>query len=497
MKISNLKLNNVRSFPSLDLSFSDSLNLFVGKNNSGKTTIIKSLSLLQCPYELKKEDLRSSKEDGQIKIRVIDKEYFATKDIEEDTFVRKLTSQSGAFIKSAFVEFEDKEPKNKLFYFSSFRKTKQMQEQVNSENVSRLGDFTYLPSKLAQIGNPGHSAFKKYEEFCLKVFGKIITNHPTNNGMTPGVYANNSSILITSMGDGVLMLVGMLTTILTSENKIFLIEEPETDLHPEALKIFLDLILEASKNNQFFITTHSNVVLRHLGISKKNYIFELKSNLENELWSSTCEKLETEESKIGALENLGYDFFDDYSYSGWIFFEEASAESYFREILLPLLLPNLCFKIKTYSCKGVDNVEKRFSAFNELFSFINLDKKYMNRAWAIIDDGPNEKKVHTRLLETYYEKGGWLKNNFKMLNEHDFENYLPKKYKDHVVKIKKGKLSKGDLIAKVIEDYHNGQLTSKQIKDAAPELVDIVNEIGTYLQKHDKKTSKNVTLFTK
>lgn len=482
MKIKSLELKEVRSFRNLDLTFSDSLNLFIGKNNSGKTTIIKALFLLQCPYELKKEDQRCGKNDGQIKILINDKNLFSEKEIEEDTFLRKLNSPSGNFIKSSLIEFEDKEPENKLYHFSSFRKTKQMQEQVNSDNVTRLGgDFTYLPAKLSLIGNPGNPAYKKYEELCLQLFGKVITNHTTNNGMTPGVFANGSSILMTSMGDGVHMLVGMLATILTSENKIFLIEEPESDLHPEALKIFLDVILEASKKNQFFITTHSNVVLRHLGRDMENYIFELKSKLENELWLTSCERLKTEESRIEALENLGYDFFDDCSYLGWIFFEEASAESFFREILLPLLLPIQCSKIRTYSCKGVNNVEKKFAAFNEFFSFINLDHKYKNRAWAIIDNGENEKMVHTRLLETYYENGIWNKNNFIILDQHDFEEYLPSKYMKEVGMVKNKKMSKGDLITQVINDYHLDKISKKDITEAAPELVKLVLEIGAQL----------------
>jgi predicted ATPase len=45
------------------------------------------------------------------------------------------------------------------------------------------------------------------------------------------------------------------------------IEEPETDLHPRALHGLLDLIVQsaAEHNNQFVISTHSNIVVRHLG----------------------------------------------------------------------------------------------------------------------------------------------------------------------------------------------------------------------------------------
>ena len=38
------------------------------------------------------------------------------------------------------------------------------------------------------------------------------------------------------MGEGVANIVGLLVDLCLAENKLFLIEEPENDIHPKALK---------------------------------------------------------------------------------------------------------------------------------------------------------------------------------------------------------------------------------------------------------------------
>jgi len=63
------------------------------------------------------------------------------------------------------------------------------------------------------------------------------------------------------MGEGLANIVALLSELAVNSGKLFLIEMPENDLHPQALKALLDLILESSKRNQFIISTHSNIVV--------------------------------------------------------------------------------------------------------------------------------------------------------------------------------------------------------------------------------------------
>ncbi len=59
------------------------------------------------------------------------------------------------------------------------------------------------------------------------------------------------------MGTGVMEMAVFLTNIIASKDNIFVIEEPELHLHPSNQRLFLDLLNEYKKNNQFFVISHS------------------------------------------------------------------------------------------------------------------------------------------------------------------------------------------------------------------------------------------------
>lgn len=66
-------------------------------------------------------------------------------------------------------------------------------------------------------------------------------------------------------GDGTQQLIIILYSLFIhkdEENKVFFIEEPEMYLHPGILRKFIEVInLEIFKKHQYFITTHSNIIL--------------------------------------------------------------------------------------------------------------------------------------------------------------------------------------------------------------------------------------------
>jgi predicted ATP-dependent endonuclease of OLD family len=67
MWIDRLEVENIRSFKKLDLHFSQSINIFIGENNSGKSTLLKCLYELQEQGVLNNLDLRKDSESGFIR----------------------------------------------------------------------------------------------------------------------------------------------------------------------------------------------------------------------------------------------------------------------------------------------------------------------------------------------------------------------------------------------------------------------------------------------
>ena len=71
MKIDAIKLTNIRSYRQLDwLQLSPMINVFIGKNNAGKSTILKAILKLQSNEILQAESLSLGTKEGRIEIKV-------------------------------------------------------------------------------------------------------------------------------------------------------------------------------------------------------------------------------------------------------------------------------------------------------------------------------------------------------------------------------------------------------------------------------------------
>lgn len=68
--------------------------------------------------------------------------------------------------------------------------------------------------------------------------------------------SNEYPIPLANIGAGMVELLTFITNLVASEDRIFVVEEPESHLHPHAKRRLQKLILEASENNQMFVITH-------------------------------------------------------------------------------------------------------------------------------------------------------------------------------------------------------------------------------------------------
>jgi hypothetical protein len=305
---------------------------------------------------------------------------------------------------------------------------------------------------------------------------------------------NLEHIPLTAMGEGVANVLGLITDLCVANESIFLIEEPENDIHPKALKALLQLIIEKSATNQFFVSTHSNIVMKYLGGVAESKVFsvtnELRDSTRKNLFVSEIKEIsKNPEERRHVLEDLGYDFFDFDLWKGWLFLEESSAEIIIRDYLINWFVKPLKNKIRTFSAGGTSSIIPKFEDFDKLFIFLHLEPTYKNKVWVLIDSGGEEKKIISKMKDKY-SKAGWNENNFSQLSEHDFENYYPTEFKSKVEEIAqitdkpKKRQAKKELLEEVKLWIVNDENTAKEkFKDSAKEVIERLKQIAKELNK--------------
>jgi AAA15 family ATPase/GTPase len=501
MWISQVTLNNFRSFENANIQLSKGINLIVGANNSGKSTLLKSMLWLQNGFGCNSKDLRIFENNGYVNlwIKEVKKEFrshngktllklkLGINSIDVDLTVgNEDDGSSTSHYSNTQNLISDQEPSNYIYPYLSKRKVIHFEQTINSSIANSVrGNLSNLYAKIDRICNPQIPAYKRYFQACEDIIGFQVSSIPANNGKQAAYSVSNwENITLDAMGEGVANLVGLIVDLCMAENKLFLIEEPENDIHPKALKKLLNLIAEKSVNNQFIITTHSNIVAKYLGALTDSKLFSVSMDFENRIPTSHIEEIpNTPEARRNVLEDLGYDLFDFDLWSAWLILEESSAESIIKEFLIPWFAPDLQSKIRTFSARTLDEVESKFEDFNNLFVFLHLQPAYKNLAWVIVDSGEKEAGIIERLKNTY-TRSGWNANNFLQFSEHDFERYYPIKFKeeiDNVLKQPSGKHKQKDKTS-ILEQVktwckENPEEAKVAFQESASEIIEILEKI--------------------
>lgn len=283
MWISQVTLNNFRSFENANIQLSKGINLIVGANNSGKSTLLKSILWIQNGFALPIIDLRISKKEGYVhlSLKEVKKEFMNMSYTEKIllklklSYIEGITSldltqlgdeddgSSTSHYSNTQNLISDQEPSNYIYPYLSKRKVIGFEQTINSSIANSVrGNLSNLYAKIDRICNPQIPAYKQYFQACEDIIGFPVTTTSSTSGKEATYIVSNwENIPLNAMGEGVANLLGLIVDLCMAENKLFLIEEPENDIHPKALKKLLNLIAEKSVNNQFIITTHSTLLL--------------------------------------------------------------------------------------------------------------------------------------------------------------------------------------------------------------------------------------------
>lgn len=450
MKITTIRLQNFRSFVDSGIIELGQVNVIIGKNNSGKSTILRGIQNIQQGMSDIYADVRNGTPSCTIELALADDNGFPTwgcpNNYNISLQITHFTTdhRSGSTIisiqapdfprRDGDFRFPAVEPSNFIVPYLSKRKAAHYDENTRLQEANAVStNVGNLAAKLARLGNSSYPRHSAYADACKSILGFTVTAIPSQSGQRPGVYLPDESVVwIDQMGDGVPNIVQLLANLATSSGKLFLIEEPENDLHPTALKSLLNLVAESSKSNQFVVSTHSNIVARYLGSIPNSRLLQVRPEHENVLpITAKVEAIEARsDARMLALEDLGYSLTDFDLWDGWLILEESSAERIIRDYIIPWFAPTLS-RVKTVSAGGVDKVEPLFEDFQRMVLYTHLSPAYRWNTWVRVDgDKPGNYLIEK--LKSNFEE--WPAGRFSTFSMAQFENYYPKHFSADVIK---------------------------------------------------------------
>lgn len=285
--IKNIKFNNGK-----ELNFNeDDIIILVGANNVGKSRMIKDI----------KNDLTDNFNNKNNKVIIKDINYTtknfnynALKNYFEKNFYK---DNYGNFILldedynyhsvnfNADVNERDKQIFRGFFSYLSTENRLLITKPIFYNNINNKLNFnimTELENKadyIEKLNNFLFDAFEKGVDIAdVKINNDLAKNYKIGSieeiKKTLSVSRREASAILERLenlneqGDGIRSSVGILGSLIVNKGSIYLIDEPETFLHPPQAKLLGSNIVDLSKNKQCFISTHNIDIIK--GIMEKN-----------------------------------------------------------------------------------------------------------------------------------------------------------------------------------------------------------------------------------
>lgn len=493
MKIINLGIANFRSFDSEGVFIENlsKINIFIGKNNSGKSNILKFLHL--CSKAVQKENeirsdryslltgefnkpenyFKGNKKNPEITISIGYKDfpkelqkYTNTDDllpfkfnlltggiIENSKILENLNLQQLHPLQNRYSRASKEELLKvvnenlaerilntffsfvkKLIYIPDFR---QITEQ-EKDPESNIENGQNIISEISKMQNPELTEYNKKEKFykikdfllkeLLEEPGASIEITHKKNDIILNLYGPN--LPYKSFGTGIHELIIICTVLALSEKSVVCIEEPEIHLHPYLQRKFIDLINKT--DNIYFITTHSNVFFDY---NKNISIYHVNHNRVK----TSVSHVNSDEKFYSILEDLGYKASDLLQTNGIIWVEGPSDRIYLKKWIKLLgkdFIEGIHYTIMFYGGRLLSHVsmEKQQFLTDEYISLLRINKNAM----IIIDsdkidpeDQINETK---KRIENETEEGNcWITKGREIenyLTENTVNAWLKREYPD-------------------------------------------------------------------
>ena len=319
--ISKIEIDNFKGIEKIEIDNLNKINIFVGTNNSKKTTILEAISLFNINYIGNLRKILSGRK--YIGYDEILNSLFYNLDTSKNPIIRlynkeKKELEISCLKETAKISFSGKnffnkksdEVKSKSKYVFDINKKSNVEIRIEGDSIEFLPCYSNDSEELNVISIPTNREvskladnirklqnYKKIDELTeiLKCYDKNLQKiYVDGYNIYVDMVNVDKSLNIGIMGEGFISSLIIISNLLVAAWKgkeiIILIDEIENGLHRTTLKKLTGTILKFTKENniQLFITTHSEEFLNEL------YKLELKNTV-------SLYRMENEKSSIKAI----------------------------------------------------------------------------------------------------------------------------------------------------------------------------------------------------
>jgi len=406
--ITDLEINNFKGIKKLKLSNFERFNVFIGKNDASKSTILESIysfkAIMINPIEnfskvvRKKHRQQHARElwhdystsiDPTINLvfdgTEFNSRFHSTFDFNSVDITLTIKDKGECFIKldSLLTKLQKQENEKIVTTLEGHLQTGFIQMLFFDELTRlRIQDWEGL------IISKSIPAIDIYDKSSSGV--SIVDYVGAEKRLMVG--SGPSGRFIDSFGEGHKSGMALLSLTTGIKDSIILVEEIETNQHPESLRNLIREFIKICEenNNQAFISTHSPEVLQLFSTSTNTKLFHLHKSEKNDLTANVVHPTD-----IGIFRDIGWNLGNVLSFEKFVLVEGE---------LDKIIFENVFYKIKKYwpeelginfvMCGGYTNQKELLKALafpdKQIFVQRDYDEKSDNEVKKEIFDGFKE-----------------------------------------------------------------------------------------------------------